>query len=412
MMEIIRGQEPFPTTVKKSIFLLGPIPRTEATKPKSWKPMAYRILELLGFDGVVYDPEHLDTPEQRPTDVDYDNSPQINWEVEAMGRADIIVAWIPREFPDMPALTSNIEMGEWFKSGKLILGYPEDTPRMDYIIKRATAWLQAAYQWKVPICDSLWKTLELAVSQIGAGALRHDAETTVPLNIWCDKTFQQWYCSLEMGKHQLESLKVEYVYYRRYNKAGRPQSKVWAIRPRVRIADEDRCKDNEVVIGRPATTAVLMYRRSDYGVKDYKVVLVKEYRPAVMNHRGLVYELPGGAIEPLEGPFDERTILLSAMKEVEEETGLTLDASRLREFSVRQTMATLVACESHLYTYELDEAEFEFLVKKEQDQPVNVGDNEESTTVIVERIGELFGFSWPIDWVNMGMIMAFAVSEF
>lgn len=41
---------------KKSIFLAGPTPREE--KVASWRVAAVKKLEELGFDGVVFVPEH------------------------------------------------------------------------------------------------------------------------------------------------------------------------------------------------------------------------------------------------------------------------------------------------------------------------------------------------------------------
>jgi len=404
--KIVRAQEPFPKEVIKSIFLLGPIPRLATTMYLSWKAEVYRILEELGYDGIVYDPEHKSAPDQR--EVDYNGAAQIKWEVEALYRADLIVAWIPRQFPDMPALTSNIEMGEWFKSGKMLLGYPQGTERMGYITFRGTEWLAEAYRWEVPVYHSLVAMLQAALARLGAGALRHGSETAGPLEIWQDKTFQSWYCSQQLGGHRLEDFRVEYVYYRKSDDDGRPKRRVWAIRPKVRVAGEGRIKDNELVIGRPAVVSVLMYfPHGDY-VTDWRIVLVKEFRSAVMNHRGTIYELPGGSIEPLDGTHDEKTILLSAMREVEEEVGLKLDASRMIASDARQTMATLVACDNHLFFYELDQWEIKklrSLAAKESSGQIK--DNAESTICQIVTVGEAISndCAIPLDWVNMGMVM-------
>lgn len=408
---IVRGQQPLPTEVTKSIFLLGPIPRTPKTKPLSWKPEAYRLLEELGYDGVVYDPEHEEAPDGNV--VNYNKKPQIDWEVEAMRRADVIVAWIPRQFPDMPAMTSNIELGEWFKSGKLILGYPKDTSRMDYINYRSTQWLRKIYKWQVPVYNDLKQTLSVALEWIGAGALRAGPETTIPLNVWQDRTFRQWYSQLKMAGHTLENFNVEYVFCRQQQVNGQPKIRLWAMRPKVRINRESRFKDNEVVICRPAIVSVLMYHKSGDNIKDWDLVLVKEYRPAVMNFRGMVYELPGGSIEPLEGPFDLNTILNSATNEVFEETGLPIERNRLCELDVRQAMATMVACEHHLYTYELNAAEFRELTNSISNDGIPIEDNAEHTLPVVAKIGEVLATpsQLPIDWLNMGMIMKFVALQ-
>lgn len=410
---IIHGQQPFPQEVTKSIFLLGPIPRTPITKYLSWKPEAYEILAELGFDGVVYDPEHPEMPvvTTASSNKEYERAPQVNWEVKAFNRADVVVAWIPRQFPEMLALSSNIEMGELFKSGKMLLGHPKGAPRMEYITHRTTKWLDDYYKWELKVHDTLHSLLSAAVARIGAGAKRIGGDVTVPLDIWRDKTFQQWRFDLALGRHELEGLTVEWVFNRRQHRDGRPKQRVWAIRPSVIISGENRRKDNEVAIGRPATVSVLMYYPDDNkSVLDWKIVLINEFRSAVMNHKGRVFELPGGSIESLVLPFDVKTIMTSAITEVMEEVGIPLDASRLLNAGVRQSMATLVACENHLYTYLLNSAEFEAIAVAMNKKEVysNVGDNDEYTVPMFVRIGDLFSLnSLPIDWVNRGMIMGF-----
>ena len=42
-------------SLKKSIFLAGPTPRSKEVK--SWRPEAIRLLKEKGFDGVVFVPE-------------------------------------------------------------------------------------------------------------------------------------------------------------------------------------------------------------------------------------------------------------------------------------------------------------------------------------------------------------------
>lgn len=410
-LRIVRGQEAFPDNVTKSIFLLGPIPRTEDTMFLTWKFEAHQLLEELGYDGVVFDPEHENVLDG--SRVNYNKRPQIDWEVEAMRRADVIVAWIPRQFPSMPAMTSNIEMGEFFKSGKMILGYPKDTRRMEYIDYRATEWLKKIYKWQVPVYNDLKQTLSVTIDWIGEGALRSGTETKIPLSVWQDTTFQQWYSQLKSAGHALEDFNVEYVFCRQQKKNGQPKIRLWAMRPKVRIVREARFKDNEVVICRPAVVSVLMYHKSGHDVKDWDIVLVKEYRPAVMNYKGLVYELPGGSIEPLEGPFTEPVILNSARTEVFEEVGLDIDPIRLCELDVRQSMATMVACEHHLYTYELNLGEFRELANTISNDGIPIEDNDEHTMPVVTKIGEVMAThsQLPVDWVNMGMIMKFVALQ-
>lgn len=109
-----------------SMFLVGPTPRNP--KIKSWRiEEALPMLTGLGFDGIVY------VPENEFDDRTFDYNDQIYWEIEALSNSDVIAAWIPRRLPDMPAFTTNVEFGEWFKSGKLLYGRPECSEKNRYL---------------------------------------------------------------------------------------------------------------------------------------------------------------------------------------------------------------------------------------------------------------------------------------
>lgn len=115
--EVIKG--------KKSIFLAGPTPRDD--KVISWRKEACKKLEELNFDGIVYVPEHS-TWETRG---DYNN--QVLWERNGLTNATIIVFWIPRSLPDMPAFTTNVEFGYWLHSKKVIYGRPSKAEKVKYL---------------------------------------------------------------------------------------------------------------------------------------------------------------------------------------------------------------------------------------------------------------------------------------
>ena len=109
----------------KSIFLAGPTPRRNDVK--SWRPEACKYLQEHGFDGVVYVPE-LSTKEAL---FNYDN--QIEWEWEALEKASIILFWIPRELPDMPAFTTNVEFGYYVRDTKVVYGRPDSSKLNSYL---------------------------------------------------------------------------------------------------------------------------------------------------------------------------------------------------------------------------------------------------------------------------------------
>jgi hypothetical protein len=75
---------------KNSIFLAGPTPRSKDVK--SWRPDA-----------------HLEN-------------------------CSLVVFWVPRKFPDMPALTTNVEFGSYVRSGRMLYGRPNDSEKNRYLL--------------------------------------------------------------------------------------------------------------------------------------------------------------------------------------------------------------------------------------------------------------------------------------
>jgi len=110
---------------EKSIFLAGPTPRS--AEVKTWRKEACAKIEKLGFDGVVYVPEYSS---HKPLE-EYLN--QVEWERDALSNASVIVFWIPRSLPDMPAFTTNVEFGYWIHTGKVIYGRPDDSEKNRYL---------------------------------------------------------------------------------------------------------------------------------------------------------------------------------------------------------------------------------------------------------------------------------------
>lgn len=107
---------------KKSIVLCGPTPRNNNVI--SWRVEAIEILKNTKFDGIVYIPEgkKFNTYAE-----------QVEWELQAYKNSDVIVFWIPRQFPDMMGLTTNVEFGYWLKSEKCIYGRPDTAERIRYL---------------------------------------------------------------------------------------------------------------------------------------------------------------------------------------------------------------------------------------------------------------------------------------
>ncbi len=141
--EIIKGE--------KSIFLAGPTPREKDII--SWRNEAIKILENLGFDGIVYVPEYSSWKPK----TDYVD--QAMWERVGLSNATIIAFWIPRHLPDMPAFTTNVEFGYWLHTGKVVYGRPNDAEKIKYL-----DWLYKLDYNEEPI-DSLEELLNVCIEK-------------------------------------------------------------------------------------------------------------------------------------------------------------------------------------------------------------------------------------------------------
>lgn len=374
------GQD-FPSHIEKSIMLAGPTPR-ESHVP-SWRPEAIRILESLGYDGVVFVPEG----EHKVWSTNYET--QVETEEQMLHTADCIVCWVPRELATMPAFTTNDEYGTWKYSGKVVFGAPEGAPKVRY---------QQYYAQKlsIPSYTTLEATLASAVERLGAGALRSGGERNVPLYIWQTPSFRQWYKNLRQAGNRLDGARVEWTF-----RVGPKKNFVffWALHVDVYIASEDRHKVNEVVIARPDIAAVVAYRHGET-LSQTDVVLIKEFRSPASNSRGFVYEVPGGStFKPGGNPRQ------LAADECSEETGLNIDAARMHQHDSRQLAATLSAHHAHLFSVELTEVEIGEL-RSMIGVVHGVKEDTERTYVEVKKLNEIMHPDSGVDWSMLGMILS------
>ncbi len=377
MLEVVHAREPLPTRVMRSLFLAGPTPRDPAVA--SWRPEALRLLEERGWAGTVF------VPEARSGDVLREYDEQVEWELAALGRADAVVFWVPRDLATLPAFTTNVEFGLFAGSGRAVLGAPPGAPRMSYL--RALAARRG-----VPVFDTLAATLEAASERVGAGAPREGAACQVPLCVHETPTFRAWHEAQRAAGNRLEGARVEWVFRGR---AGRPVF-CWALHVDVFVAAEGRRKTNEVVLGRPDTAAVVLYRRDDDPLRS-EVAIVREFRSAGATADGFVREVPSGsswdaALPPLQ----------VAVEEVREEAGLSLAPARLRPIGARQVMATLSAHRAHAWAVELTREEMDRL---RADRRVHGADDCERTTVEVWTVADLLDRP-AVDWATLGMVLA------
>lgn len=136
------------TPLPPSIFLAGPTPREPHVK--SWRPEALLYLESMGFDGTVFVPEDS----EQSWAFNYDD--QIEWELQALHSATVVLFWVPRDFKDMPALTTNVEFGLFAARRNVILGAPHGAVRMKYLAGIATLY-------GLPYYSTLEETVRAAI---------------------------------------------------------------------------------------------------------------------------------------------------------------------------------------------------------------------------------------------------------
>jgi hypothetical protein len=274
-MKLVYALEALPESFGKAIFLAGPTPRTEELP--SWRLAALKMLEQRGYDGVVFIPEFRDG-QFSPS---YFN--QIEWEDEALNKADCILFWVPRDLECLPGFTTNHEHGEWFKSGKIVFGAPAEAPKTRYLRHKAQKAL-------VPCSCTLEETVDNTLKMIGEGAQRAGGECQVPLCIWRTESFQAWYQSQVKAGNRLDGARVEWTF-----RMGPDRKFVffWILRVDVYITKEGRHKTNEVVLSRPDIATIMLYRRATE-LEDSQVVLIREFRSPAELKMDLFGKFPEG----------------------------------------------------------------------------------------------------------------------
>lgn len=368
-MQVIYAREPFPTSVRRTIFLAGPTPRSAGVP--SWRPEALKLLE--SFDGHVFVPESRDGLYEESYDA------QVEWETAALNRADVIVFWVPRDLETMPAFTTNVEFGLWCNSGKVVFGAPPEAPKNRFLEYHAA-------QAGLPMATSLEETLRLARERVPAPMLREGGEVEVPYHVWNTSSFQGWIRAQKGAGNRLDGAKVLWSF----------KGFLWAVHMNVWVASEGRHKSNEIVLARPDISCVVLFR---FGatLMETEIALVKEFRSTVRNAEAFVYETPGGS-SPKASDRPEEV----AVTEVMEETGLVLDPSRIRKWEDRQLVATMSAHHAHLFSAELTVTEMDWL-KSRRGLVLSAEGSSERTTVEVHTLREIVTEN-KVDWSMLGLI--------
>ncbi len=387
-MQVVYAPEAPPSQFTKSMFLAGPSPRNP--DQPNWRPEALAALEAMGYDGVVF------VPLPREGDWSHGYDAQVEWELTHLNMADVVLFWVPRS-KDLPAMTTNVEFGSFYDTGKAILGYPKDATQMRYLDHLAKTE-------SVTVCGTLEDTLRAAVTRLGTGALRTGGERDVPLHIWKLQHFQGWFKTQRAAGNHLHGARLLWSF-----RVGPAKGFTFAfvLRVDVHIESEGRNKTNEFIFARPDISTVVAYRKREV-LADTDIVLIREFRSPARTADGFIREVPGGSSwKPGEDPF------VTAAHELSEETGFNVDPSRLRKIGARQLCGTLSVHQAHVFACEVTAEELVALRKQQEDGTVfGVVEDSERTYIEVKRLGDLIASaSNALDWAMLGMILTAVTSE-
>ena len=128
--------------MRSSIFLAGPCPRENYNE--DWRYEAAIILRNLGFKGNIISPtndHYMDMRTEYGTDMLHQ---QTEWERYAMHMCSALVFWVPRS-EKWPAMTTNVEYGEWYKKEGVFFGYPEGAIKNEYLELKLQEQHKTAY---------------------------------------------------------------------------------------------------------------------------------------------------------------------------------------------------------------------------------------------------------------------------
>ncbi len=391
MITEVYAYEEAPHSYSASIFLVGPTPRgDEAT---SWRPEALKMIATV-FNQVEIDSLAIAIfiPEVREGGV-YRYLDQVEWEKKYLEMADALLVWVPRDMKtSLKGLTTNIEFGKYVDSGKLFYGRPEHADEIRYL-----DWLYSSTTTRTPattllqLTEEVLNDLQTHLAQCPQ-KIRQGGERWVPLTLWGNHFFQQWYQSQRRAGNQLVAAKVLWTFM--IHKVDFLFS--YALHVDVWIAAENRVKSNEFILSRPDISVVVAYWKHPTDWMESEVILIKEFRSPARTADGFVHELPGGS------SFKEGDPLQLASHELYEETSLQFPATRFKYLGSKQIAATWSTHFADVYAIALEKAEMEAARELVQaGQTFGVAEDTEHTYVEICQLTEIGNL---VDWSMEGMI--------
>ena len=214
----------------------------------------------------------------------------------------------------------------------------------------------------------------------------------IPLEIQRTPEFQYWYSAQRAAGNTLLGARAVWTFPSR--SADHESLWYWALHVDMYIGTEQRRKANEVVLSRPDIATITLFKPAA-ALAETAVILIREFRSPATTPDGYVWELPGGSGKPGEDPTE------LAIRECQEETGLSITRDRLTYHGARQLAATMSCHRAHLFSAQLSDSELTALYNR-RDIPLGVPPNERTFVEIV-RIREIRDREL-VDWTTLGMI--------
>lgn len=373
-LQIVRPPAAIPPSFTASLFLAG---RGDGDGDGGgWQAEVIEFLRQEGYAGLVYLPA-----------ADAATEELLAWEEEALRHADAILF----HFAEAPDPLTRERWGAWRRTGKVVLCAAQD----QQALRRAAARL------RVPTGLTPREAVAHLLPLLRPGVPRRGGERAVPLVLWRSPAFQRWYRALRAAGNELDDVEVEWIYRPRAG-PGRPPL-IWALRPRVWVRAERRHKAGEIVVGRAEVSATVLYRPAAQ-VLDTQVVLIREFRSAGTTADGYVWALPGGSAE--HAADREQNAAITALREVQEETGLVLLPSQLEQVpgGARQLASTILSHRAHLFRAALTEEQLRTLQAAERAGRHHGANAGERCYVIVRPLRHLISGS-QLDWGQLGMLL-------
>ena len=365
---VVKRGDPVPESFTRSVFVVG-------ADGASWESDMLAALASAGLDeGVVFIGDECAEPDGN------------GWRAQVMKMSDAIICYVAGEESAMGTYMAT-EIVRWVTTGQLFCAAPEGS-WADELCANATH--------KVVPERSLEDLAAKVSKAISAGAERKAAERQVPLMVWRTPSWKLWYENLLSVGNRLDGATVDWTF--RVGPGG-VFMLFWAVHANIWVESECRNKSNEVVIARPDVCCTLAYLPGSQ-LLDTEIVVIKEFRSPCRNEHGFVYELPGGSsFKP------QSDIYQTAADELREETGITVDKSRLKKEMSRQAAATVTTHHVHLFSCKLTPAEMD-VARQLAESKATFGnaDETEQTFIEIMTLREALPSS-KVDFTTLGMCL-------